>query len=352
MIEARRKETVPSAPPAAASANGDRVWTDGQSPSQDSDPNLVPVVDGPSPPPPSNDDKPRPASKAVGKGDRPLSSIYEALAPDADAQYGTILPIKVDPKGIHWALPTILRSGLKGYLDLMTSIDTGVLTPEAVQTLVLGNGIAGIAGAPRGALGSMGARGGQRTLPMDMESRMARAEEMGFRKLPITYHGTNKDVAPGFLLNPPTRATTTPTAKAGIWTAENPEVAAFYANEAAGTVAPKGQNIVPIRARADKVGIVDAKDAKMTDMAVTILDAWDRGYDAIRVINVGWNGKPETFWVFKDPKQLRSPHAKFDPVERDSGNLLSGKAVPAPAALPPESQSLPNNMRPIRDIEI
>ncbi|MBN9088096.1 MAG: hypothetical protein J0J01_14395 [Reyranella sp.] len=56
--------------------------------------------------------------------------------------------------------------------------------------------------------------------------------------------------------------------------------------------------------------------------------------------------------MFKDPKQLRSPLAKFDPAERDSNNLLSTKAVPAPVALPPNRQPLPNGLRPIEDIEI
>jgi hypothetical protein len=97
----------------------------------------------------SNDVQP----KEGGAGDRPLSSFYDALAPDPEAQYGTLLPIKVDQKGLHWALPTILRSGLKGYLDLMTSIDTGVITPEAQQALVAGVFSAGVLGTPRGALG-------------------------------------------------------------------------------------------------------------------------------------------------------------------------------------------------------
>jgi hypothetical protein len=238
----------------------------------------------------------------------------------------------------------ILRSGLKGYLDLMTSIDTGALTPEAMQALVFGNFAAGTLSAEKGALGAFGAQSG-RELPMDTASRMARAEEMGFRKLPITYHGTDKDISPGFLLNPSERATAAPTAKAGIWTAENPEVAAYYADHAAGTGTPGGQSIVPVMARADKVAIVDAKDAKMTEMAGAILDAWDSGYDAVRVINVDWNGKPEVFWVFKDPKQLRSPNARFDPDQRDSSDLLSGKAAPVPVAPSSPRQELPDTLR-------
>ena len=302
----------------------------------------------------------QPPIRDGGTADRPLSSMYDALAPDPEAKYGTILPFKIDPKGMHLALPMILRSGLKGYLDLLSSVDTGVLTPEAIETLFFGNLTAGVLGAERGALGAFGARSGS-GLPMDTASRMACAEEMGFRKLPITYHGTDKDITPGFLLKPPSRATTAPTAETGIWTAENPEVAAYYASKAAGTEAPSGQSIVPIRARADKLAVVDAKDAKMTEMAGAILDAWDKGYDAVRVINVDWNGKPEVFWVFKDPKQLRSPNARFDPTQRESTDLLSGKVAPVPVAPSsdwrqqlPDSlrKQLPNSLRPTNEKEV
>jgi hypothetical protein len=197
---------------------------------------------------------------------------------------------------------------------------------------------------------------------MDTASRMARAEEMGFRRLEpsITYHGTDKEVAPGFLLNPPARATSAPTAATGIWTAENPEIAASFANRSARTENPKGQNIVPVMARADNVGTLDATDKDIRVVAGTILDAWEAGYDAIRITNVDWYGKPETFWVFKDPKQLRSPHAKFDPAERESSDLLSGKVAPVPVApspsrqQPPDTlrQQLPNSLRPINEREV
>jgi hypothetical protein len=43
---------------------------------------------------------------------------------------------------------------------------------------------------------------------------------------------------------------------------------------------------------------------------------------------------PQTIWTFRDPVQLRSRFALFDPAKRDSSDLMAGFAMPAPAPVP------------------
>lgn len=96
----------------------------------------------------------------------PLDPLYAGLAPDPDAEYGSILPyaknrvgsaswVQNGP-GMRWALPGMVREGLKGYLDLARGMETGQLTPEAMQTVAFGGMGAGAAMAPRGSLAAGG----------------------------------------------------------------------------------------------------------------------------------------------------------------------------------------------------
>jgi hypothetical protein len=283
-----------------------------------------------------------------GIGSGGIASLQDALAPDPDSWYGQILPIAWDEEdGFRPALPSSVRSGLKGFLDLVGAIETGSLTPEAIQTLLFGGLASGGIMAPRGALAAGGARRDHRGLPMDTESRLVRAQEQGFRTLPQTYHGTHKRIVPGFSLDPPSRSTKSPMAPTGVWTAENPEAAAFFADHSARTSSPRGQNVLPLWARAENVGRITArKDMDLRAIAVAIEEAWARGHDAVVVKNFPLGNRRETFWVFKDPSQLRSPHAAFDPAKRDSNNLLAGKVVPVPVSSEPSTAPLPNGLLP------
>jgi hypothetical protein len=68
----------------------------------------------------------------------------------------------------------------------------------------------------------------------------------------------------------------------------------------------------------------------------TVGHNFDRGFDAIQFPNfttVPGLG-PQAAWVFRDPNQLRSRFAVFDPAKRDSSDLMAGLAVPAPAPTP------------------
>jgi hypothetical protein len=43
---------------------------------------------------------------------------------------------------------------------------------------------------------------------------------------------------------------------------------------------------------------------------------------------------PQAIWTFRDPSQLRSWFARFDPGKRGSSDLMAGSAVPGPAPVP------------------
>ena len=43
---------------------------------------------------------------------------------------------------------------------------------------------------------------------------------------------------------------------------------------------------------------------------------------------------PQTIWAFRDPAQLRSRFAAFDPAKRDSSDLMAGFAAPGPTPVP------------------
>jgi hypothetical protein len=93
------------------------------------------------------------------------------LAPNPDAQYGSVLPFAYNREGSpswvtegnnpRWALPEWLRSAAQGVVGLGESTQTGSLTPEALALLTSGSVGTGALMAPRGALASGAARPGQ-----------------------------------------------------------------------------------------------------------------------------------------------------------------------------------------------
>jgi hypothetical protein len=278
---------------------------------------------------------------------RALAPIDKALARNPDADYGTILPFAVNRVGsptwamegsnLRFALPDFLRATLQGITDLGASTETGTLTPEALGTVLSGSLGGGIAGAPRGVLAAGGAR---RPLPMDTASRLARADAMGNR-IPV-FHGTNREINPGFSLEPPHRATSGMSAREGVWTVASPEVAGQHADWAAGflpgTAEAAGQNILPLLGRSTRpvtIRLQPGDDDRILTGAIR--DAWDQGYDAVRVLNYPnlSTGASEVAWVFKNPNQLRSPFAKFDPTQRDSSDLMASRFVPGFNVAPP-----------------
>jgi len=244
-------------------------------------------------------------------------------------------------------MPSSIRDGLLGIVDAAAGTETGQLTGRASDAVTFGSIGTGAALAQPGSLAAGAARSGMRApeLPMDRASIDARSKAGGFLTKKgsgdflTVYHGTNREISPGFLRNPPDRATNAPTAEVATWTTEGPSVAQVYAEHAA--LSGGAPSILPLRVRADKVGTIDlartGSNLTEKEVASSLLHAWDNGYDAVRIINfTGPDGKisPYVNWAIKDPAQLRSPHAAFDPAKRDSNDLLAGLAAPLPLGPP------------------
>jgi hypothetical protein len=297
-----------------------------------------------------------------------LAPFHDALALPTDRQYGIDpgygnergyafnqwLPFITNREGSaswvqsgadpQWSLPGILREGLKGWLDLLGAKDTGSLTPEALASFLAGSAGAGMAGAPAGALTAAGrrVRPGRDALPMDEASRYSRAREQGWRPEVPLYHATAGDDFSTFALPPPT--TTLGIPPVGVWTTANPDFAGRFpvrVNARTGELVHgsqmPGHRILPLVARWNRlVEVPIAGNEGPFGLHGAVLDAWDKGYDAVRFVNApgATTGLHDTY-VFRQPNQLRSRFAKFDPANRDSDDLLATRALPGLNVAPP-----------------
>lgn len=265
-----------------------------------------------------------------------LRDAYRWLAPDPDAVHGSVLPYAADPKtkSVRLAMPTMLRDFFGGMLDLMAVMDTGEMTPRAATQFALGSIGAGATLAPRGALAAGAARGGGRgagRLAMDEASRLGRARAMGFDPDLKLYHATQgPDFREfGFGLGSPQSAGLP---SVGIWTAENPAYTNAMA-QAFGTQGAPAIRVMPLVARKQKWAPMELKGTETPfEIDGAIRGAWHDGYDSIRFLNYNTlpDGTPTPTWIFREPNQLRSRFAAFDPAKRDSTDLMAGYAVPAP----------------------
>ncbi len=166
-------------------------------------------------------------------------------------------------------------------------------------------------------------------LPMDEASRMARADEMGFsRNLPL-YHGTDKD----FLAFDPRqggRATGSQAAGEATWTAPDAAVAGEF--PPAASRADTGHQILPLLHRAQRRGALTLDDDVMDhEVRATLQAAFDDGIDGVMMRNYRGllpDGYDSTnILAVKDPSQLRSQFARFDPRLINLRNLLATGAV-------------------------
>lgn len=286
-----------------------------------------------------------------------LHDAYEALEADPNADYGTILPFAIDRttgKG-RWATPSLLRDTLGGGLDLPAGLDTGEVTPRAALQIGLGDFGVGAGMAPRGALASGAARpfhldvNPLTGLTLDQTGRFARARSMGFSVYQPLYDGTPVLDFRAFQLVHPWEAARTGQAP-GIWTAENPAVAAnFSVPELRARVGRTGlpgsqasqestPGILPLLARSENpASLVLSRGDRWDNVDRTIADAFARGHDAVALHNYRMFPElaPQTIWGFSNPSQLRSRFAVFEPAERDSCDLMTGLAAPLfPAPVP------------------
>ncbi|MGE0213963.1 MAG: hypothetical protein AB7S41_19920 [Parvibaculaceae bacterium] len=79
----------------------------------------------------------------------------------------------------------------------------------------------------------------------------------------------------------------------------------------------------------------------MHEIAATLSYLWARDYDAVLIRNYTSpeTGKKTSILVVKDPSQLRTPWAAFDPARRDSNDLLSVRGLPFPHIVIEETPS-------------
>ena len=173
------------------------------------------------------------------------------------------------------------------------------------------------------------------TLDMSQAARMQRKSEGKF--VPTTgYHGTSVHKSEGQLFDEfqlfegddLTRSVSrSPVGKLGVSIAHQPEVASDFAYQAS-PADGEGATIMPLTFRSDKSGTINLSGDETNDEIFgTVVDAWKDGYDAIHFTNYTTPaGTKGSFTLIKDPAQVCSVNAAFDPAKRGSANLMASAA--------------------------
>jgi len=164
-------------------------------------------------------------------------------------------------------------------------------------------------------------------------TRLGRAQQMGFMTDMPLYHGMAGPLeGGGFDLSRGGNVMGSPVGLLGVSAATDPSTAAEFASQAARKAGDaSGESIVPLLHRAEKPAVIDLTGDELDmEMAATIQNAWDDGYDSLLIRNYTTpDGRKGNFVLVKDPSQLRSPHARFNLAEKLSPNLLAGTAAAA-----------------------
>jgi hypothetical protein len=168
-------------------------------------------------------------------------------------------------------------------------------------------------------------------------ARVKGAEEMRFYENTL-YHGTaskpatttpDGNIFDEFKLwegEDPTRSTVrSPVSKLGVSLAEQPALAEDFASLASQN-GIDGSTVLPLRFRSEKMGTIDlVGDESNEDIFGAVTDSWQQGFDAIQFKNYTTpQGTKGSFVLVKNPNQIRSVNAAFDPTKKDSSNLLAG----------------------------
>lgn len=157
------------------------------------------------------------------------------------------------------------------------------------------------------------------------KERVAAAKEQGFFTGMPLYHGTDKDITEFKLPKTQAEAASgSPVGTLGVSLAESPSVAGEFANLKGST---NGPNILPVIHRAEKPTSIALEGGEMDhEIAATVLDAWDQGFDSIRFTNYTTPKgiKGQDFILVKDPNQVRSVSAAFDLKKKMSPDILAG----------------------------
>lgn len=204
--------------------------------------------------------------------------------------------------------------------DFVRTPDGGVAYgPDGVEAIRLfANG--GRPGAATGA--ALGAIPDTAALDMSHAARMQRATDMGFH--PTTfYHGTVGDF-PSFDLSKGGQVSSSRAGSQGVSVSPTPGVANEFA-QIASDKSGGNASVMPLRARLGKVGSVTLDGSeKNLEVAATLANVFKADYDTVVLKNYttpGGDGGNNVL-VVKDPAQLRSVNAAFDPAKADSANLL------------------------------
>jgi len=181
-------------------------------------------------------------------------------------------------------------------------------------------------------------------------SRLERARSLGFNVDRPLYHGTLAPDFPAFGTVSPWEAVRRGKPP-GIWTAENPAVASRLSeaevrshlglsptSHTPGLLQDQAHSrILPLLARSERTtGLTLPPRPDWGDVWNKIAGHFHDGYDILRLQNYTMFPElgPQTIWAFRDPAQLRSRFAAFDPAKRDSSDLMAGFAAPGPAPVP------------------
>ena len=195
-------------------------------------------------------------------------------------------------------------------------------------------------GAPNAMVRSAGAAGGNlrgdTPLPMDEASRMVRARDMRFYLEHPLAHGA---AGPEFRAFDPAKAgatTRAAPAQAGVFAEWHPErgagIADYFAEVAANT-GLGNPRVMPLVHRAESPASFRLRgDETNLEVLGALKDAWAAGHDAVLIKNyTSHGGKSGEILVIKDPAQLRSRFAVFDPSRSHLADLLASLAI-VPAA--------------------
>lgn len=167
-------------------------------------------------------------------------------------------------------------------------------------------------------------------LPSDEASRLARAQESGFYMNMPLGHGTSRE----FSSFDPSRGGATSGAapgQLGVWSEVRPKAGGIAEEFAERSARQTGGNpqVMPLVHRAKRPGVIELTGKETNqEISATLAQAWDDGFDAVMFKNYSTpGGKSGDILVTKDPAQLRSPYAQFDPAQRESGFLLGSGAT-------------------------
>ena len=146
-----------------------------------------------------------------------------------------------------------------------------------------------------------------------------RAKSMGMHTDMPLWHGGKRGIKE-FDLKKGGDVSRSPVGQLGVSAALDKETA----REFAGRISNNDGEIYQLLHRADNPAKIDLSgDELNSEIAATVRQAWDDGFDSILFTNYTTPGGKigKQFVLVKNPNQLRSVRAKFDPNKRESANI-------------------------------